>query len=118
MTTISACIPGFPFDFREVFLAIFIRFEPIRELQKVLPFKYVHFLLLFDYKYRYLSCDLYNFNLQYIQIQSRAETPLRFAQYDCPYSLVNSLIRATSFSRYGSPLGRKISWNHRSGSSV
>src|SRR5665811_19759 len=59
MTTISACIPGFPFDFREVFLAIFIRFEPIRELQKVLPFKYVHFLLLFDYKYRYLSCELY-----------------------------------------------------------
>jgi hypothetical protein len=59
MATLFALITGFPFELGEIFVAIFVSFEPIRELQKVLSFKYIHFKLLFDYKYMYLGCDLY-----------------------------------------------------------
>jgi hypothetical protein len=32
MAAVFADITGFPFDLREIFLAIFVGFEPIREL--------------------------------------------------------------------------------------
>jgi hypothetical protein len=60
MATLFALITGFPFELGEIFVAIFVSFEPIRELQKVLSFKYIHFKLLFDYKYMHLNCDLYH----------------------------------------------------------
>jgi hypothetical protein len=59
MATLFALITGFPFELGEIVLALFVSFEPNRELQKVLSFKYIHFKLLFDYKYMYLSYDLY-----------------------------------------------------------
>jgi hypothetical protein len=59
MATLFALIPGFPFELGEIFLAIFVSFEPNRELQKVLFVKYIQVKLLFDYKYMHLRCDLY-----------------------------------------------------------
>jgi len=54
MTAVFAGISRLPFDLSEIFLAIFVGLEPIRELQKVLSFK-----LLFDYIYMHLNYDLY-----------------------------------------------------------
>jgi len=35
MAAVFAAKTGFPFDLEEIFLTIFVSFEPIRELQKV-----------------------------------------------------------------------------------
>jgi hypothetical protein len=47
MATLFALITGFPFELGEIVLALLVSFEPNRELQKVLSFKYIN-----------LSCDL------------------------------------------------------------
>jgi hypothetical protein len=40
MAALFALITGFPFELGEIFLALFVSFEPIRELQQVLSFQY------------------------------------------------------------------------------
>jgi Cu(I)/Ag(I) efflux system membrane protein CusA/SilA len=78
MATVFALITGFPFDLGEIFLAIFVSVESVRELQKVLSFKYIHYKLLFDYKYMHLNCDLYTINYKREYVTDINGTKLQF----------------------------------------